>query len=378
MKLRINLPAPSSMALACLLVWHGHAQSAPDLIVVGQSMPMGVSDDGTARRVISGTRAYIEAVNARGGIGGRQLKLMTIDNGNDPARDSANVRSLINEHKAVAILSCIGDSSCRATAAVASELGVPLVGPMAASKNLNQLSNPMVFRVRVAFEKEAVALARQIVALAAFKVALVTDQAQDSETVTALQAALQQEKVSATIVPVDRTRKESFEVLLKKLAAGKFQAVLFDISPRSMETIVNNGLEKRDDWPLILAAPSSGTLNSLMGSFKGRILGFTAVVPNPESDSVPLVRELQADVEKYADGSAVTYAGLEGYVNAKLLVEALRHASPNPRPEKVAKALSTISVIDVGGMTMSFKPGRISASDFVEIVVRSRQGTILK
>ena len=356
---------------------HAPAESA-EPIVIGQSLPLKAFDDGTSRRVIEGARAYIEAANARGGIHGRTLRLVTLNNEGRPDQDARNISELVNEAKAVAIVSCVGDTSCAASAATASQLGVPLVGPMAAAAGLSQASNPFVFRVRVPFDKEASAIARQLVALAAFRVAIVTDQSRDAKVVTTLQDALTQAKAGATILTVDRAKKESFEATLKALSSGKFQAAVLDIGSESIDTIVNHGLEKRIEWPLILAAPSTGAVTSLMGSFPGRMLGFTALVPNPEGNAVPLVRDFQSDVAKYAEGSAVSYAGFESYVNTRFLVEALKRAGPNVQPERLVAALSSLGLVDMGGLALSTRAGRASASDFVEIVVRSRSGVILK
>jgi ABC-type branched-subunit amino acid transport system substrate-binding protein len=351
---------------------------ASDPIVLGASVPMGPSDDGTSRRVLAGTRAYVEAVNARGGVSGRPLRLVALDNGNDPARDARNVRALVTEGKAVAIVSCIGDASCSAAAAAAAELRVPLIGPMAPLMGFTPASNPLVFRVRVPFEKEATAIARQLVTLAAFRVAVLTENPKDSDVVAALRDALTREGATATVLTVDRSRKDSFEAMLGSLRRGRFQALILDIGRESMEMIVGSGLEQRDEWPLVLVATASGGVQSLLGSFKGRILGFPTVVPDPEAGSVPFVREFQADAAKFGDASAVTYAGLEAYINARVAGEALRRAGPNLQAERLAAALNGMVSLDLAGMPLSFRPGRASASDFIEWVVRSRHGVILK
>jgi ABC-type branched-subunit amino acid transport system substrate-binding protein len=377
MRVTIHLLKSAVLALLLPAALQVPAQSA-DPIVLGASVPIGPSDDGTGRRVIAGTRAYIEAVNARGGVSGRPLLLVTKDNGNDPARDAQNIRALVSEKKAVAIVSCIGEASCAASAVAAADLRVPLIGPMAPLKTLSQASNPMVFRVRVPFEREATSIARQLRALAAFRVAILTENDKDSEVVTALREALTKEAATAAVLTVSRARKDSFEAVLKNLGSGQYQALILDIGRESMEMLASSGLEHREEWPLILITTASAGIQSLLGSFKGKILGFTAVVPDPEASSIAFVKDFQADVAKYAEPSAVTYAGLEAYVNVKILVEALRRAGPNFQSERLTAALNGMPSLDLVGMPLSFRPGRASASDFVECVVRSRFGTILK
>lgn len=364
-----------SLAISLLLASHA---VAVEPIVIGQSLPLGATDSGSSRRIVEGGRAYIEAVNAAGGIGGRLLKLVTLDNANDPIREASNIRALVAEHKAVAILTCFGDSLCSAAASVSAELGVALVGPMATGAGLNRLKHPFLFRIRATFDKEAAALARQLRSLALLNVLVVTDMPKTAGSVEMLQDALRLEKIRTTVIMVDRQRKESFEALMPELVKGGFQAVVFDLGPQAIETMTAGGFEKNSAWPLVVATTSMGSINALMSSFKGRMFGFTTVVPSPEARAVPLARELQRHVDDYAEGAGVTYEGMEAYINARVLVEGLRRAAPKLQPGNVVSALNEMPDLDLGGFRVSTRPGRSSASDFVDIAVRSRDGAMQK
>ena len=126
---------------------------------------------------------------------------------------------------------------------------------------------------------------------------------------------------------------------------------------------------------------ASGNVNALLSAFSQRMVGFTAVVPNPELSAVPLARELQRQAERASGGHATTYAGMEAYINARVCAEAMRRAAEGGKTvdaRSVLTALGNLGTLDLGGFSLSFSPTAASASDWIEIVVRSRTGYFLK
>jgi ABC-type branched-subunit amino acid transport system substrate-binding protein len=75
----------------------------------------------------------------------------------------------------------------------------------------------------------------------------------------------------------------------------------------------------------------------------------TQVMPSPEDAAVPIVREYLSDMK----GSNLGYTSLEGYVNAVVLVEALRRLGPSPTRAGLVSTLESLST-DVGGLKVAF------------------------
>lgn len=142
---------------------------------------------------------------------------------------------------------------------------------------------------------------------------------------------------------------------------------------------LNRGARERR--PLLATTFASGNVNSLLTGFAGRVVGFTAVVANPEVASIALNRELQQHAERFSGGGqAVNFAGMEGYVNARICVEALRRAlvASAAAARGVAAAMTAMGPVGPGGFVVTFSGPPASASDWVDIVVRSRTGHLLK
>jgi ABC-type branched-subunit amino acid transport system substrate-binding protein len=94
--------------------------------------------------------------------------------------------------------------------------------------------------------------------------------------------------------------------------------------------------------------------------------------------SLPVVREYQTLLKKYAPEELVNYTSFEEFVGAKVLVEALRRAGPNPTRAKVVKALEGMNSYDTGGVVVNYSPSNRIGSRYVEVTVIGSTGKLLK
>jgi ABC-type branched-subunit amino acid transport system substrate-binding protein len=67
------------------------------------------------------------------------------------------------------------------------------------------------------------------------------------------------------------------------------------------------------------------------------------------------------------------YASLEGFLAAKVTVEGLRRAGPNPSRRAFVVALESMRNTDLGGYRVSFSPQDHEGSDFVELTFLGSQ-----
>jgi len=103
------------------------------------------------------------------------------------------------------------------------------------------------------------------------------------------------------------------------------------------------------------------------------------VMPDPNNRGVSVARELQ---ETYRAAQPkdieLNHTLLEGFVAAKVLVEGLRRAGPNPTAKRVREALESMRDYDAGGMFISFTPGNHAGSRYTDITVLNRDGHLLR
>ncbi|HSV36563.1 MAG TPA: ABC transporter substrate-binding protein, partial [Ramlibacter sp.] len=101
------------------------------------------------------------------------------------------------------------------------------------------------------------------------------------------------------------------------------------------------------------------------------------VTPSPYKISTRLTKEFTDAVAK-ADklDVPVSYAMMEGYIAAKVIVEAVRRQGARPSREGMVTALDAMDNVNLGGYVVGFKPGMRSGSRFVELSIISGAGKI--
>jgi ABC-type branched-subunit amino acid transport system substrate-binding protein len=106
-------------------------------------------------------------------------------------------------------------------------------------------------------------------------------------------------------------------------------------------------------------------------------VAISQVVPFPSRGSMPLVREYQAAMTA-AGQTEFSHLSLEGYMNAKVMAEALRRTGPKPTREGLVSALQSMKDYDLGGLVVNFSKGAASASRLVELTVVGNRGNLVK
>lgn len=346
-------------------------------IVIGQSLPLTGAGFTASNRILAGAKAAVESVNAAGGLAGRPIQLVTLDDANDPKRYADNAQRLTVELKSVALLNCLGDTLCAAAAAAAEQHKVPLVGPISGLKMLRSAERSHIFSIRPDTGREAQALAAQLFAQGISRAALLSDQPENAERTAMLLEALRAKKIDVDVLRVPQGNRNSLVVALKQSSARNVQTLLVDLGLESSDALGLLSRGELDLAPKLLASLATPGLTTLIKLFQERVIGFTTVVPNPEVPDSQLVRNLTRDADRYAV-EALTFEGLEAYLNTLACIEAIRRAGPRTNAGAVTQALHSLGRYDAGGFVLNFgKPGR-SASDWVSVGLRARNGNLLR
>ncbi len=101
---------------------------------IGQSLPLTGAQAELALAFLSGASLHFDAVNAMGGIHGRRIALVTLDDAGDPRLALANTRRLLYQHQVFALFGHWGHQVAAAHEAIVLAERVPLLlGGRAAS-----------------------------------------------------------------------------------------------------------------------------------------------------------------------------------------------------------------------------------------------------
>ena len=101
------------------------------------------------------------------------------------------------------------------------------------------------------------------------------------------------------------------------------------------------------------------------------------VVPYPWNPVLPLIAQYQAAMKKMGE-TELSYGSLEGFVSAKVLVEGLKRAGPNPTPESVKRALENFKSLDLGGVFVRYAPADHQGMTFSELSMVKKDGGFMR
>lgn len=122
------------------------ASLAAQTVRIGAVYPLtgGVSYDGITK--LNGAKLAIDEINARGGVLGRQLELLSEDGACNPAQSVASAEKLIAQSKVVALLGAICSSATGAIGETIKKYKLPLVSGVSTAERLTEQNNPYFFR----------------------------------------------------------------------------------------------------------------------------------------------------------------------------------------------------------------------------------------
>lgn len=326
-------------------------------VSIGMANALSGPAAGLGTQLKAGAVAYIDKVNAAGGIHGRKIKLVSVDDGYEPARSVAATKKLIEEEKVFALFGYVGTPTSTAAVPIASKAGVPYLFPFTGAEFLRNPVNKWVFNVRASYFDETEAMVERLTKdLGIKKIAVfIQDDAFGEAGKAGVNRALH--KRNMQIVGEARFKRNSVEVDegIAKLKAVAPEAVVIVGPYKPVATIVKKAKAAGFN-PNFLTVSFVGTGEFLKeAGADGDGVYITQVVPSPDDAAVPVVKQYQGDLAKA--GGQVNFSTLEGYIDAVILVEGLKKAGKDLTRASFTAALESLNT-DIGGMSISFSPTR--------------------
>ena len=130
------------------------SQSAPAEIVIGQSGALSGPADEIAREMKAGAEAYFKVINQAGGVNGRKIKLVSLDDGGEPDRAKANTQKLIAEDNALALFGYSGEHTIKAVLPLVDKAKIGFIAAAGGDQNLRDPFNRYIFNIRASYLEE--------------------------------------------------------------------------------------------------------------------------------------------------------------------------------------------------------------------------------
>ena len=353
-------------------------------IILGQSAPLtgNFSELGIAYR--DGARLYFDKVNNAGGINGRRIKLVTLDDAYIAKRADANTRQLIEKDNAVALFGHMFTNTVFASLPIATAAGIPYVGPYAGNDELyTQPPNPYLFMTRASYSTELDALVRHIGTMGLSRIALVR---YDSIGGVALQKDLEIKMRSIQAVPIGfaaiKLNAPADPTAAASLARLQPSAIVMGISGNDAVAFVRDFNRANKNAPIQFLARSliGGTQLVTNLSHEARGIVIAQAAPSPFNGKTRISREYQQALKANTINTPMqtSYIGLEGFIAAKVMVEGLRRCGSMLSRQKLASALASLHRWDAGDFVIDYNANQHAGSKFVTVTVIGANGHFIE
>ena len=351
-------------------------------VVIGQVAPLSGVLASTGRQMVVGGQIYFDAINAQGGINGAKIRHVVVDDGYKVAETVRLTREMLARPEVVALFGFAGTANVTQllTDGVLDAGGAALVAPYTGGESLRNPFNPWIFHVRAGYADEAEHMVQQLTTLGMNRIAVMyQDDGFGKAGLLGVTNALAKRNLTLAVAAGYERNTDKVEDAVKKIKASDPQAIIMVSVNKSTAAFMKLYRESGGGAQMYnISVVDPAELVKLAGLKNAHGLGISQVVPYPYMPNMPVVREYQALLKKYAPKELVNYTSFEEFVGAKVLVEALRRAGPNPTRAKIVRALESMGNFDTGGITVSYSPGNRIGSRYVEVTVISSTGKLLK
>ena len=341
-------------------------------IVIGQSGALTGPLDEIAKEMKAGAEAYFNTVNQSGGVNGRKIKFVSLDDAGEPAKATANTQKLIGDENALALLGFSGENTIKAVLPLVDKAKIPFIAAASGDQNLREPFNRYYFNIRASYFEETDRGIDQYVRRGVNKIALLYQNDPFGRAgLAGMDKAMRERKLSIHIFgSVDRNSVNVTSAAQSIHKAGA-QAVMIAAGAKTAAAFVKE-MKKLGSTAqfFVLSTAGAKTLAAQLGD-DGRGVGMSQVVPLPTSEGEPLGREY---VKAIGGVNNASFSSLEGYIGARVLVEGLKKAGKTPTRESLTDALEKLGPLDLAGFKVKFGPGNHNGSNLVDLTVLGAQG----
>jgi len=339
-------------------------------ILIGQSAPLTGANAELGNDIRNGALAYFRRVNEAGGVHGRKIELVSLDDGNTVPKAEANTKKLVEEDGVFALFGYASATLSRPALPIVEKHKVPFLAPFTGADPM-RVFNKYVYNMRGSYAEELEKIVDHFAPLGVKRFSIVHyDDVVGKENFAAVDRALKKRGLAVVSVAAFKDRANpDIAAGVKEIAAGQPDVVILTTLYKATADFIR--VAQKSGLGASMASnsfPGASPLAKELGlDGKGTIVA--TVVPPPTKRSLPIVSEYQHDIELQTGDKHYSFTSLESYIGAKVLVEALKRAGPKPTREALAQALDSMKAFDVGGYAVSFAPDNHNGSSFVELTV---------
>lgn len=340
-------------------------------IILGQSAAFSGPAAQLGIQLHAGAKAYFDQVNAQGGVFGRKIEILKLDDKYEADLAAANTKKLIENDDVFALFGYVGTPTSNAALPIFTHAKVPFFAPFSGAQSLREPFNREIFNIRSSYFDETEHLVERLVRTGMKNIAVFyQNDAYGKAGLAGVERALK--KMGVQMVDTATVERNSVDVgkAVTKLLP-KRPDVIIQISAYASCAAYIKEMRKSGytgQFYNVSFVGSQALADALGKDGPGVVI--SQVVPFPWHGAVPVVSEY-AKVMQKAGIPDLNFSSLEGFLAAKIFVEGLKRSGRNLTRDRLIAALESINTsnYDVGGFDVSFSPSNHNGSKFVDMTM---------
>lgn len=348
-------------------------------IVIGQSIALSGAMGELGKEYLAGAQLYFNHANEQGGVAGRKVTLISLDDRYEEPTAIENTRRLVNQESVFAIFGQFGTGITLGSLPLTANIGIPLFAPYTGADVLRDSENRYLFHIRASYGAEAEKLVEHLITTGVTKIAVIHQNDPFGKAgMEVANAAFNKHGLKPVAIGViEVTPSVQVEKAVSLVSKAHPMAIIMIAAGKGAVAFVKEYQRTGEITQYLgLSVVSSRQLIQEVGSAAHGVV-ISQVMPSPWRSTYPVVREYQRLFPR-EKGNNYSYASLEGFIAAKVFVEALKRTGKDLSRERFVGALESMRNYDVGGLVVDYGPKKRSGSTHVDLTIVSRDGSFVR
>jgi ABC-type branched-subunit amino acid transport system substrate-binding protein len=365
------------LAAATLPARGDEAGVSVDTILFGQAAVLEGPSSMLGRRMRQGIVAAFTEINAKGGVHGRKLQLVSRDDGYDPDRSAAQTLSLIDDDKVFALIGAVGTPTAMATIPITSVRNVPFIGPFTGAEFLRDLELPNVVNIRASYGAEAEAWIKHLTEDRRFtRIGIFyQDDSFGRDGLLGVKRALARRGLELAAEGTFERNTRAVAQAWRMIKRADPEAIVMVGTYGPCAEFIKLARRSGADPTFVnISFVGANALAAELGP-EGEGVIVSQVVPFPWDRSLKLVADYQAAQKAFDPALTPDFVSLEGYLAGRLAAAALEKAGSNPTRANLLRAINDIGRFDISGTIVTVGTRMLDTPPQVFLTVIQKDGT---
>ena len=348
-----------------------------DRILFGQSAALSGPAQQLGQNMRLGIQAAFHEINAAGGVHGRRLELITLNDAYEPDLARANTLRLVQADRVFALIGEVGTPTSRAAVPAAQAAGAPFLAPFTGAEFLRDPELDNVLNLRASYYQETEEMvARLTTDLGITRIAVFYQN--DSFGQAGLEG-VRRALTRRDLEPVaawhyERNTTGVLDALLNMVEVDPEAVIIIGAYAPAAELVT---LARRRVDPVFMSVSFVGSraLAAELGP-DGAGIYVTQVVPDPDDASIPVVAAYHRALAAWQPEAAPGFVSLEGYLAGRLAIAGLEACGRGVSRQCFLKAIGSSRELDIDGFRLAYGAGDNQGSDAVFVTVIGENGKL--